>query len=59
MIMGEMFGSVRRCDSSQGGVKVVRNWFQLMERYDGYGEDVRVCGKVGQLSQIVRVLSEV
>ena len=22
---------VRRCDSSQGGVKVVRNWFQLMK----------------------------
>ena len=37
---------VRRCDSSQRGVKVVRNWFQLMERYDGHGEDVRVCGKV-------------
>ena len=37
---------VRKCDSSQGGVKVVRNCFQLMERYDGYGEDVRVCGKV-------------
>ena len=36
---------VRRCDSSQGGVKVVRNWFQLMDRYDGR-EDVRVCGKV-------------
>ena len=36
---------VRRCDSSQGGVKVVRN-FQLMERYDGHGEDVRGCGKV-------------
>ena len=50
---------VRRCDSSQVGVKVVRNWFQLMERYDGHGEDVRVCGKVGQLSQIVTVLSEV
>ena len=50
---------LRRCDSSQGGVKVVRNWFQLMERYDGHGEDVRVCGKVGQLSQIVTVFSEV
>ena len=37
---------VRRCDSSQGGVKVVRNRFQLMERYDGHGEDVRGCGKV-------------
>ena len=23
---------VRRCESSQGGVKVVRNQFQLMER---------------------------
>ena len=29
-----------------GGVNVVRNWFQLMERYDGPGGDVRVCGKV-------------
>ena len=37
---------VRKCDSSQGGVKVVRNRFQLMERYDGHGEDVRVCRKV-------------
>ena len=37
---------VRRCDSSQGGVKVVRNWFQLMKRYDGHREDVRGCGKV-------------
>ena len=49
---------VRRCDSSQGGVKVVRNWFQLMERYDGCEGDVRGCGKVGQLSGIVTVLSE-
>ena len=37
---------VRRCDSSQGGVKGVRNRIQLMERYGGRGEDVRVCGKV-------------
>ena len=37
---------VRRCDSSQGGVKVVRNRFQLMERYDGRGEDVRGGRKV-------------
>ena len=37
---------VRRYDSSQGGVNVVRNRFQLMERYDGHGEDVRGCGKV-------------
>ena len=27
---------VWRYDSSQGGVKVVRNQFQLMERYDGH-----------------------
>ena len=32
---------VRRYDCSQGGVKVVRNRFQLMERYDGHGGDVR------------------
>ena len=37
---------VRRCDSCQGVVKVVRNRLQLMERYDGHGEDVRGCGKV-------------
>ena len=37
---------VRRCDSSLEGVKVVRNRFQLMKRYDGHGEDVRGCGKV-------------
>ena len=37
---------VKRCDSSQGDVKVVRNLFQLMERYGGHGGDVRVCGKV-------------
>ena len=37
---------VRRYDSSEGGVKVVRNQFQLMERYDGHKEDVRGCGKV-------------
>ena len=35
-----------RCDSSQGGVKVVSNRFQLMERYDGHGNYVRGCGKV-------------
>ena len=29
---------LRRCDSSQGGVKVVRSWFQLMERYVGLGK---------------------
>ena len=37
---------VRRCDTSQGGVKDVRNWFQLIERYDGHGGDMRGCGKV-------------
>ena len=49
MIMGEVCEGetvVRRCDSSQGGVKVVRNWFELIERYDGHGGDVRRCGKV-------------
>ena len=37
---------VRRYDSSQGGVKDVRNLLHLMERYDGHGGDVRGCGKV-------------
>ena len=39
---------VRRCESPQGGVKVVRNLFQLMARYDGHdhGGGVRECGKV-------------
>ena len=32
---------VRRCDSSKGGVKVVRNVFQSIERYDSHGGDVR------------------
>ena len=65
MIMGGVLGVwkgetvLRRCDSSQGGVKVVRNVFQSMERYDGHGGDVRGCGKVLQLSGIVTVLSEV
>ena len=44
--MGEGEAVVRRCDSSQVGVKVVTNRFQLMERYDGHEEEVRVCGKV-------------
>ena len=39
MLEGETV--VRRCESSQGGVKVVRN------RYDGHGlQDLRGCGKV-------------
>ena len=37
---------VRRCDTSQRDVKVVRNLFQLMERYDGCGGNGRVCWKV-------------
>ena len=37
---------VRRGNSSQEGVKVVRNRFQLMEKYDSRGEDVSGCGKV-------------
>ena len=36
------FGKVRQLS---GGVKVVRNLFQLMERYDGYGGDVRGVGR--------------
>ena len=31
---------VRRCDSSKEGVKVVRNVFQSIERYDSHGGDV-------------------
>ena len=59
--MGEGETVVRRCDSSQGGVKVVyeRNFFQLLERYDGHGGDVRGCEKVWYLSGIVTVLSQV
>ena len=37
---------VRRCDSSQGSVKVLRSFVQLMERCDRHGGDVRGCGKV-------------
>ena len=36
----------RRCDSSQGGVKVVRNLFQLIERYYGHGGDEHRLGEV-------------
>ena len=43
---------VRRCDSSQGGVKIVV-WFQLMERYDARGEVVRRCGKVWEGMTVV------
>ena len=46
MTMGEVLGSVGRCDSSQGGVNSVRNLFQLMERYDSHGGDGGGCGKV-------------
>ena len=52
MIMGEVLRSVGRrdscqeCDSSQGGVKVVRNLFQLMERYDGHGGGEHRLGEV-------------
>ena len=37
---------VRKCDSSQGGVKVVRNLFQLMERCNGNVGGVKGCGEV-------------
>ena len=40
-------------------MKVVRNLFQLMERYGNHGRDVKWSGKVLQLSGIVTVLSEV
>ena len=43
---------VRRCDSSQGGVKVVRNLFQLMEWYNGHGGDVRVCGRCDSCQEL-------
>ena len=36
---------VRTCDGCQGGMNVIRNWFQLMERYDGHGRDVSGCRK--------------
>ena len=38
---------VRKCDSHQGGVKhIIRKVFQLMERCDGQGGDVKVLGEV-------------
>ena len=42
-------------------MKGIKQECKLMERFDGhyYGGDVRECGKVRQLSQIVTVLSEV
>ena len=45
---------VRRCDSSQGGVKVVRNRFQLMKRYDGHGEDVRGVGRCDSCHKLLQ-----
>ena len=43
---------VRRCDSFQGDVKGVRNLFQLMERYDGHGGDVRGVGTCDSESSV-------
>ena len=43
---------VRRCDSSQGGVKVVRNLFQLMERYDDHRGDVRGSGRCDSCQEL-------
>ena len=40
----------KRCDSAQGGVKVVRKVFQLMERCDAQGRSVQELGEVWQLS---------
>ena len=34
--------TVRRCDvSPQGGLKCIRNVYQLMERCDGHGGEMR------------------
>ena len=44
---------VRRCHSPQGAVKVVRNLFQLMERYDGHGGDVMGCLKIVMIMEEV------
>ena len=38
----------KRCDSAQGGVKVVRKVFQLMERCDAQGRSVQELGEVCQ-----------
>ena len=51
--------TIRKGDSHEGGLKGIRNICQLMERCDGQGEYVRVCGKVWQLSRGVAFLVEV
>ena len=38
--------SFKRCDSPQGGVKVVRNVCQVMEKGDCHGRRVQVFGEV-------------
>ena len=43
---------VRRCDSYQGGMKVVGNLFQLMERYDGHGGDVGCVGRCDSCQEL-------
>ena len=43
---------VSRCDISQGGVKVDRNLFQLIERYDGHGRDVRGWGRCDSCQEL-------
>ena len=36
----------RKCDTPQGGLKDVRKVCQMMERFDGYGGDVKVLMEV-------------
>ena len=33
-------------------MKIVRNWFQLMERYDGRGGDVRGVGRCDSCQEL-------
>ena len=52
MVMGRCRGVsggvtvVRKCDSHQGDVTYIRKVSQLLERYNGYGGDVRVLWEV-------------
>ena len=38
--------AVKKCDGPQGSVTGVRKLFQMMERCDCHGRDVRVCEDV-------------
>ena len=37
---------VRKCDSHHGVMKGIRKMCQLMERWDGHGEDVKMLKEV-------------